>query len=167
MLTARILVQVLNVNWMAWGYVSGSCFCVYGACFLTIVAVMQSECCVMCILWWRRMSMCGCTQMRLLSHCLPQRQMVFECSSRNRGCTDWWGRRALAVPSMNMELPLSQCTIIETEILTVPLSLLLSLFIPVLSSQLSLLFSAVKDDHNQEYRGHRHGPHRDLRPADQ
>lgn len=67
----------------------------------------------MCISWWRWMSVCGCSQMRLFSHCLPRRQMVCQCSSRNRAHADWWESGALGVPGMQMEPPLSQCAIIK------------------------------------------------------
>lgn len=50
---------------------------------------------------------CGCSQMRLFSHCLPQRQMVCQCSSRNRAPSDWWESSALGAPGMQMEPPLS------------------------------------------------------------
>ncbi len=98
---------------MPWRYTRGPWVCVYDAYLQSIGAIIQYEWWAMCISWWRWMSVCGCSQMRLFSHCLPQRQMVCQCSSRNRAHTDWWESSALGVPSMQMEPPLSQCAIIK------------------------------------------------------
>lgn len=98
---------------MPWRYTRSPCVCVYDAYLLSIGAIIQYEWCAMCVSWGRWMSVCGCSQMRLLSHCLPQRQMVCQCSSRNRAHTDWWESSALGVPCMQMEPPLSQCAIIK------------------------------------------------------